>query len=208
MDRDFITRPSQLETSGSPLRAFKGVLVNITPHQAQNRTVVDLDFAQVVVTELVPGAVYDYPIAQLNLRYSRKERSGWGKLLKSLEKVGVADLENLKGQLVSMKAHVETYGKDEEGNDIQGLVWEVIALAGGAAAPAAPAGNTTADPVTLAVSLAHGKTSAEFAEAALQNAVLRSSASAIYDGSMLSGLVASGRVVLEGDRYIAPGAPK
>ena len=57
------------------------------------------------------------------------------------------------------------------------------------------------DLVKIAVELADGRTASEFAQAALTNPALKAQSAAVFDGSMLSGLIAAGLLALEGDRY-------
>ena len=98
-----------------------------------------------------------------------------------------------------MEGRLETWGQDEEGKDMQSLVWEVKEVEGVAAATQ-PA---QADPVAIALNLLHGKTMQEFAEKALQDPVLRQKAASIYDSSMVSGLIAAGKIELkDGKHYV------
>ena len=208
VDQEFVTRADGLEIAGTPLRKFWGKLAEITPRADRDRTMVDLNYMDVEVLELIPGAVYPHPIAQLNIRYTKRERSGWGKLIQSAEKIGYDDLKALLDKRILMEAHMEQYGTNQETNEvIQGLVWEVREVEGGSAGVGAAVAAGPVAPMEVALDLVHGRTQAEFAEAALQNTVLRTpeNQKGIFDNSLLSGLVASGQVELEGDRYYVVG---
>jgi hypothetical protein len=88
---------------------------------------------------------------------------------------------------------------DAEGNPqeaITGMVWRLVS--DGSSASEAPV-----DEVSHMVGLlGAGKTAQEFANAALQDSLGRQRQQGIIDGSILAGLVATGRVILEGDTYI------
>lgn len=218
MEQEFVTSPAKLEVSGTPLRHFKGKLDDIIPHDVNGVTRVNLNFTSILVLRLIPGAVYDFPVAQLDLKYSKKGNSGWGKMLKSLDnhprdKVGdPPDLLSLKGHVLEMEAREENYGRNTETNqDMVGLVWEVKGVDGATAAPVAggvstaTTQSTAADPMEHVLDLVHGRTAAEFAEVALQDGELRQRSGDIYDNSLLSGLVQAGKIYLAGDKYMVAG---
>ena len=213
-NREFITSAERVGLGSTPLRKFWGTLVAIEPRFSDNRTQVELNFTGVQVLELIPGAVYEYPVAQLMVRYpgiqgdgTINPRSSWARTLKSSEVLGFPDLKSLLNRKLLMQAVPDSFKQNEgtEQETEQKYVWWSIVQvdgAGGAAQTAA------ANPMDVALSLIHGHTAAEFAEAALKNPVLRAMSASIYDSSMLSGLIAGGKVTLEADRYYVEGMPR
>lgn len=218
----FTTRRADLTKSGTPLREFKGVLHSIVPKQetrgGQIQTIGELNFTDVEVVK--SETPYPHPTATLGIRYSQRERSTWGLLLLSLDKFGVQDLNDLRGKKLLMKSYEKDWSQGRErlssrqtqartpatdappDEPMVGLVWEVAGVDGVAAGQSAAAAP---DPQRIALELLHGKTASEFAQAALENPVLRTKSSDIISGAMLTGLVASGLAKLEGDRYAVVG---
>ena len=213
-DREFITSAARIGSGTTPLRKFWGTLVAVEPKFSDNRTQVELNFTGVEVLQLVPGAVYEYPIAQLSVRYPALQsdgtinpRSNWAKTLKSAEAQGFPDIKDLISRRVLMTA-VEDSFKQNEGTEqetVQQYIWWSVERVDGVKPTLfAPA----ADPMQVALDLIHGHTAAEFAEAALKNSTLRPRSASIYDNSLLSGLIAGGKITLEADRYYVVGRPR
>ena len=221
-EMSFTTKRSELTSSGTPLKEFKGRFHSLEPKQeargGQLRTVANLNFTDMeVIKSDVP---YPHPTATLSINYSQRERSSWGLLLQSLDAFKVDDLMLLKGKMVHLVSREydwsagrprrrlqpvrESPGGTEEAEpeeDIKSWIWEVKGIEGQTSGTAPTnAGRSVLDEAT---DLLNGKTQAEFAQAAFSHPVLRLQSNAIIDGSLVTALVATGKVRLVGDRYEA-----
>ena len=159
-----------------------------------------------------PGSVvpYDFPIVSFNINYNLtragrpSERGAWGMFVTSVSELGFARARDLRGNRVLFEADPDheyrAAGLDREGiqqERIAGMVWRAVAVAGQAAGGGAPT-DTDAHFVGL---LGEGMTQQDFAQAALRDPTGRANQQGIINGSILTGLVASGKVKLEGDLY-------
>ena len=128
----------------SPLQEFEGILDRYETREVNSdkwgeSVRVELFFKDVVI--IASTQPYNFPIAQLSLKYSDKENSVWGIFAKSLEKVLPAEgeLDNCIGHKMHMtKTPGHGFGKDRETQEpIIRECWECMAVDG--LAPAGPA---------------------------------------------------------------------
>jgi len=210
MTTDYITHSDQATTSGTPLRKFRGKLVDITKRMdsqrqgrdgQQGREVVDLDFSDMNVLEsLTP---YNYPAFQLTINYSASDRGAWAMLLKSSEELGVPNVNDLKSKTLLMECDPRHhYGENRDGEAITGMVWYVREVGGGDA----PALSADAQHEHI-LNLLDGKDQTGFAQAALQDSVVRAMqiTSQISDNSLVSSLIASGEIEERDGKYYKKG---
>jgi len=207
VEQQFVTRPDGLTKSGTPLREFWGDLIKLHPHDDERdatKTIFDMDFINLEVIKSVPQ--YIYPSAQLNIRYSASERSGWGLMVKSLDDIGVVDLKDLVGRRIHMLAEEDhAYGNNREtGEAIAGMVWRVAEVKGGVTATSTAAPTQAEDHETLK-GILNGKTATEFANLALANDAGKRQQESVMTGSFIEGLVASGAATMDEDRYVVAG---
>lgn len=203
--KGFVTRSDQLERSGTPLRRFKGKLVDIDQKVDSNREkgyLADLNFTEMDVLESVNP--YPFPSAKVTFRYRLtstdgvSNRGAWGMFLESCANQGWADIMELKGKILEMTADPEhIYGTADDGTSITGMTWELTGVEGEGTASA-----ISADDSHL-LSLINGKTSTEFSEAALQDEIGRKpeNQSRIFNNSFIANWTNSGKIVLEGETY-------
>ena len=207
---EFVTKAKDLMPSGTPLRKFKGKLDDIVPEadSATGRTVMHVNFTDVEAIECIPGAVYPYPTAQINIGYRvdpgsgrPSERSIWGRLLISAEELGFEDIMLLKGKVVMMVGTTESFGKNRQtGEEMEGLVWRVAEAEGGAG-QGQPAAQSAEDKAKHLAMLADGKTAGEFAAAALQDPIGKEHQAQIFDRTLLPTLVQLGLLELKENKY-------
>ena len=165
-----------LEAEGgprTPLRKFTGKLEPLTTRTdntySKPRVIVKLSFTDVeVITSLEP---YDFPIAELEVAHSQKEKSRWGIFSLSLAKLlqPEQDIKDAIGSKVEMtwtEGHLLYDGRQSK--DTEQGAWEVTALDG--------AGATKTSPQDQALSLLDGKTLSQFNQAALADPIIRSDA--------------------------------
>ena len=212
----FPTKKEELAPSGTPMRRFKGKLtaVNQKYDNQRGRYVANPQWVDVEVVELTEGSVYPWEVFELNLNASDKAgrvvgaNAPWGHLLETLPE-GVDSIMDLVGHVTEMRAHLHVYqdaieaGTNEDGTAreaserIAGLWWEVIGVDGGAGLASA----ASQDPDQLVLDLVDGKNAGEFSQAFLQHPVLKPMQTALMDGSLLAGLVSTGKLTLDGDVY-------
>lgn len=222
VEASFVTDGRQVESSGTPVRKFEGLFDSFIPKVGENNqgTRIELNFTDCNILKLAEGATYDLPIVQLSLRYVTNQRgrisdrSNWGRLLKSCEEIGHPDIKELVKQRLTMEAVVETIPATVANPEASPPIlaraagtyiwWKVVGVAGDSKSQPAQA----VDAVQEALNLLHGKTTAEFSQQALQNQTMRKVQASIFDGSLVSGLVAQGLAVLEGERYWVVGRPR
>jgi len=202
MVEKFVTSASDLQIAGTPLREFEGDLKAIKFEKAYEKTRAKLQFVGLNVIETkVP---YAFPVAELDLSYSPRERSVWGKLLKSARDIGYNDIMDLRDHRLHMKGVEASYGKDEDGRVIAGIDWNIIGVDGAASASAAAVASEV-DKDTRILELIDGKTSGEFATDAMNDPLFRNDEElkkTLFDGSLLASLVEDGKVTLGDDeRY-------
>jgi hypothetical protein len=202
VDIQIVTRPDQLKRGGggTVLREFVADLNNVANKQEYNQLRMLLQFTRPEIIEVTPGSTYDQQMIELSIKYSDRDNSGWGKFVDSLTAMGVEDLLDLKGHRLRLKASMEAFGQNQETKEkIEGLVWRLLEIDGAKGGVQAPAAKLS--PEEAALQLLTGITSADFAQAALQDPVLRDQSSRIYDQSLLGELVQSGKATLDGDKY-------
>lgn len=200
MEQEFVAGAGQLEKAGTPLRKFWGDFEGWEVKEEFGRRAVYLNFVGMEVLELIPGVVFEHPVAQIRIPYSKRDRSGWGKFLTSIEERGHPLFTDLLKKRVLMDGHMEQYGEDDEGKPIAGLVWNVTEIAG-ESKDGAKSTASSKDPMTQVLDILHGKTGQDFAEAVLKTPVGKERSASIYDQSLIGGLIEAGTVVLEGDVY-------
>lgn len=156
----------------SPLRVFKGQLESVTTEvqEKYGRLLVNLNFIDVDAVESVEP--YDFPIAQVQLPYSRRAKSRWGIFSESLVKLvqGDQDILDAIGARLTLawtEGHMLYDGREEK--DVAQGAWEVISLEN-----IAQASRTKVSDGAMA--LLDGKTLAQFNSAALADPVIRSDA--------------------------------
>ena len=189
-----VTKKSELTISGTPLRHFKGTLSNITfpVEYEKQRCLLQLTGIE-VIHSLVP---YEFPTAGLNLPYSDKTKSGWGFILNQADAVGYPDIMDLCGHFIELQAEDVDYGEDKAGKQMAGLHWHILSVDGAATAGAAIA---DADAVAEAkiLELINGKTSPDLSTAMLAEDSLISYQPKLSDGSLVAGLIESGKVTFD-----------
>ena len=190
------TKPSQLTKSGTPLVRFWGNLVDLNFRNEQGVDTGVFNYADIQVLEVEEGSVYEYPVAQLSIKVGVHERSSWGKLLSSLEPLGVADLLDLKGKRVLMVKKADFFTDRQTNEKVEFSVWRIAEVEGLAVkGPTAAAGSDS----DVLLGLLQGKTAAEWAQAALQTDAGKRNSAHIYDQALISGWLAAGAVTKGAD---------
>jgi len=217
------TGTSDLERGGNPLRKFTGRFIGsgddeankvIFQHMVENRQtpVVDLNF--ISIRDVVSIVPYSYPTAQITINYRTNaqsgkpsDRGGWGLLLLSLKELDFitsagakhnsddeCDLTDVLGQDLTMEMEPDhDYGQTQDGQQMSGPVWRVVAIGTGGA----PAPTETIEDAAIRV-LGQGLDRTAFTEAALEDSVLRTVNAAVVDGSFIAGLINTGKIKEEG----------
>lgn len=159
-----------LQKSGpqTPLRKFWGTLedYDASYDERYKRTMVTLKYIDVEVLESTEP--YIFPIAQISVKYSDRERSSWGVLadsglrfLKENE-----EFKDLKGKRMLMTIGPENFGTNREtGEAIEADCWHIEAVEGVIPAGPPSSGGATAAPMDAterALELLDGKTESEF----------------------------------------------
>lgn len=165
-----------LEAEGgprTPLRKFTGKLEPLGTRTdntySKPRVMVKLSFTNVeVIQSLEP---YDFPIAELEIAHSQKEKSRWGIFSLSLGKLLKADQDlkdavGVRMELTWTEGHLLYDGRQSK--DTEQGAWEVTAIDGISA--------TKETPQDRALSILDGKTLAQFNSAALSDPTIRSDA--------------------------------
>ena len=194
----FVTRSDQLTSFETPLREIKGKLEAIKPLVRNNFTVGILQVSelQVIKTELP----FNNQAVEIEVPFSGRKNSTWAKLLESAEGLGFKDLMELVGKRIHMVGAMEKWENKTKQTSGQNLVWKIVGVEGAATAAN---GAGAVDELAEMVKLADGKTAGEFANAALQHPIGRRYQKDIFDGKLLPGLVASGKLTLKDDKYQA-----
>lgn len=223
MDEKFYDSAEELERSGTPLRRFWLDVTELEPRSDNNRRFVEIngdnpeivpyptDHANVAMRDK-PGSVipYDFPMASFTINYNLtragrpSENGAWGLFVTSVNELGFSRARDLRGNRILFEAEPDheyrPAGADREGNPqerIAGMVWRVVAKAGASGGNAAPVDTDT----YFVTMLGEGMTQQDFSQAALRDTVGRAHQQNIINGSILTNLVSSGRVKLEGDLY-------
>lgn len=181
-------RNLQAREAGTPLRDISGVLDSYYPDERQFGTVVVLNLKDLEVKKSVEP--YHFPTAQISIKLSNKENSGWGVFSQSLAKLipESQDIKDCVGKRMSMRMlEGHEYGTDRiTGDKMIGNPWEVYEVGGVVAGAKA----TTA--VDEARKLLDGKTRAEFNKEAYANPIIRKDAvfqRAITDKSFINSML-------------------
>lgn len=224
IDEQFYDSATELERSGTPLRRFWMDVTEIEPRSEESRRFVEIngDNPEIVPypsdhmkTEMrnLPGSVipYDFPMASFTIRYNLtragrpSENGAWGIFVTSVNDLGFARARDLRGNRVLFEAEPDheyaPAGADRDGNPrerIAGMVWRVVERAGSGTGAATAPVDTDTHFVTM---LGEGMTQQDFSQNALRDSVGRANQQGIINGSILTNLVSSGKVKLEGDLY-------
>lgn len=162
----------------TPLTDFRGRLVDFDIDTRFSRTTVQLKFTDVEVIE--SREPYNFPVAQIDIRYSDRKRSKWGIYQKSIKDLlagaPITKFQPLFDQHLvdKMQRMTLTPGHDlgfkdrETGEDVIVDAWTLTELEG--------AGVTEQTPLDIALDLANGKTVPEFNTAALKNPGIKGTA--------------------------------
>jgi len=155
---------SGLKTGGqykSPLNKFIGRMDSYAlDTQAAYGLRIVLRFSQLQVLETT--APWPWATADISVKYSDSENSGWGKLVKSAKDLGLAiqaatlqeAMNDLVGKIFEMHQSVnEHFGEDKEGKAMLGDVWRFVRILqmGGFQQPAYGTPSVPAAPPTPAM---------------------------------------------------------
>lgn len=220
-----------VQGGGLPLREFWGDLQDIIPDFAGDAKMIKLPFENVEVIETDPGVVWPHPIAEIECRawftQAGKARGfgAWFEMCSSSTNLGYPDIMSTKGLRLRMKGTMRAYehkemctGPDdnmgvEEGQCLacgkemetvephkqmrQAKEWRIAEVSGSGGSV-----DTAGEDDLLSI-LSEPKNTSEFAQAVLAHPGLRTTygGPSLYDGNLLAGLVAAGKVKLEGDQY-------
>jgi len=201
VEAQFITRPEQLESGGTPLRKFWGVLQPC----GRDRPRIDLNFTDLEVLLSTPPWVY--LTCQIQPNYSPRENSVWGILIKSLEDLKVVDFQDLIGRRVLMEAEEQyKFFTAADGTENRGMVWRVAQVEGATqgGGSTAPAGVT--DEAFL-MDILHGKNKSAFVFESQQTPIGKKSITRLMDDTngFTEEWIARGLVEMEGDIYYIVG---
>lgn len=193
--------------AGTPLREFRGTLDSYNQDDRKFGTFVVLNFRDVEVLRSVEP--YNFPIAQIAVKYSNKKNSAWGVFGDSLasflpEEEDIKDTLGRAYGMVMEEGHV--YGKDRQsGEDMTGNPWKVFELEG------AVAGEKKVTAKDEALRLLIGKTRAEFNKEAYANPIIRKDTAlqrAITDKSFVTSLLQLNTVEEDENGIFRLAAPK
>jgi len=180
------------EYGGTPLRKFRGILDSYNPDDRKFGTFIVLNFKDLSDVEAVEP--YNFPIAQIAIKYSNKKNSAWGVFGDSLALL-LPDDEDIKdtvGKRYGMEMEIgHIYGQDKEGKDMLGNPWKVFELEG------AVAGEKKVTAKDEALRLLIGRTRAEFNKEAYADPIIRKDTAlqrAITDKSFVNSLLQLGTV--------------
>jgi hypothetical protein len=223
-DQQFYDGAEDLERSGTPLRRFWGLVEEVEPRSANNRRSVEVNSKDIKIVDYpanhpkYPGAKgsvipYDFPSASFTVNYNLSrsgrpsERGAWGLFVTSVGEVGISRARDLVGHRVLFEGDADheyaaARAADPDRNveaqeRIAGMVWRVVEIDGVTAAT----GAVTDLDAHFTGLLGEGMTQPDFSQAALKDPTGRQNQQGIINGSILSNLVASGKVTLEGDLY-------
>ena len=193
-DKDLISvRGLEDSEFGTPLRKFRGILDSYNPDDRKFGTVIVLNFKEVAVLE--SAEPYNFPIAQVAIKYSNKKNSAWGVFGDSLASFlpGEEDIKDTLGRMYGMEMELgHVYGTDRKtGEDMTGNPWKVFELEG------AVAGEKKVSAKDEALRILIGKTRAEFNKEAYANPIIRKDTAlqrAITDKSFVNSLLQLGTV--------------
>ena len=219
----------------SPLKRFIGTLSewdikldSNQNNQGNNNTLVVFNFSNVEVLELQPNAeAYIQDTAEIQLKYSHRERSGFGFFLSSLNQaLGISsedsNLDLMKARNWLIYSERYNWGKipgsttADENGDTWGDIWKVEQAPEKAVVVAAPATPATippavvtppvaAPPVTqtamdVVLGILDGKTLAEATPDIVTNVTVQADATVmgqVMDGTLITSLMASGKLTVD-----------
>ena len=189
-----------LEVGGgprTPLRKFKGRLEKYNTYtDTWERTQVKLHFTQLEVEK--SDEPYDLPIAEIDIPFSKREKSRWGIFSNSLAKFlqpdqDIVDSVGTELEMSWTDGHMLYDGR--ENKDTLQASWEVTGLKGTVA-------ETKVDAMTRALELLNKKTLSQFNSDALSDPVIRSDETmqkSIMDGSFVTAVVEGNQVTVDAD---------
>jgi len=152
---------------GLPVTAFDGKLDSYATEKSKwDAMMCNLNFVDIDNVESTEP--YPYPIVQIPIKLSQKKNSAWGIFATSLDKL-IPEGEDLKDQVgkrLKMASRVHTYGKNDAGEDMAGVVWEVQEIVG--------TGKVKGNAIQQALKLLNGKTAAEFGQKVFTDPIVKS----------------------------------
>lgn len=156
---DVSIRGLQEGVSRTPLEEFKGKLddyesetTTFTPPTVN----INLHFTDLEVIK--SDEPYQFPIANLPIKFSKRANSAWGIFSQSVAKLvpDDEDIKDQKGKMMHLKRRSHIFGQDRTtGDDMVGFVWEVQEIEGS---------GPKVDPTEVALAILDGKTEAEFGQ--------------------------------------------
>lgn len=197
----FVDRPEDFEAAfGTPLIEFWGTVHSVemvasTQQPGKYRVKVNCIDVEVIKAE----TEYNLPVATLDISYSTRQNSPWYAFSKSAVEKGLKGGRDVAGKRCRFLRATRTREAraGETGSQPRAWIeWTVAEIKG-----------QTEKQVNIldeVKKLLHGKTAAEFAQAAFQSEAVRGDAQVkdgILSGALLSGLVAAGEAEMDGDKY-------
>ena len=202
------------------LKEFKGKLLGCPGKTEFNNVNYYFQFVELQVMATDGDQPYLFPNAEIKVKYSNREESGWGHLGDSIaHATGVKSREEIDFDKLLGKTHhwirVDdvAYGKDKDGKPavgkdgkpMVGTDWKAISIEGFIASATVPGvGGVAAPSLTpqmAALALLDGKSSIDFWKAALTNETIKKDpglASSILDNTFVESLKAVGKVTVDG----------
>jgi hypothetical protein len=198
------------------LQHFKGTFVGSPGKSEFNAIQYYFQFVNLQVFKTDGDQPYLFPNAEIRVKYSSRENSGWGHLGDSVAMaMGVAtrddvDFDKLMGKNMEwQRVDNVPYGKGKDGNPMLGTDWKCLWIEGFTPKVQAPAGTVgavtpvasqTLSPQVIAIQLLDGKTALDFWKAALTNDTIKKDpvlASQILDNTFVDTLKNAGKVLVD-----------
>ena len=195
-----ITNPRKLVEGGrqTPLVEFTGTLAAWEPkHDSQyDRVLITFSFTDVNVIESVEP--YDFPIAEITIPFSARQKSLWGIFLKSIATEGEDVVTPMVGQTLHMRyteGHMLWNGQEKK--ETARSAWQLVT-------DGQSQGTTgsTSSPIAHLVRLLDGSTEAAFMQVALRDEVVRSKpslAQAILHKTLIPAIEAASLITKDQD---------
>lgn len=168
-----------------PLRHFKGVLDGYQPRAVEGNFPgirIDLQFKDLEV--ILSDSPWEFPIAQISIKYSDRENSTWGIFAKSLENLVPAnvELDDCKGRVMEMLLTPgHEFGTDRTTSEpIIRECWEVQEVEGFEVG-----GMVAVIPLIRALTLLDGKATQEWHQVVFADAVVKG------DGGLTQSILAN-----------------
>lgn len=129
---------SNLDSGGvlkTPLKKFIGRFDSYKKEEHFNNLYVCYKFSNVQVLDT--DAPWPYATADIYIKYSNRENSGWGKHVESVKGLGLAQtastldaaIADLQGKVFEVHKDIESYGTDKAtGNNMQGEVFRFVRI--------------------------------------------------------------------------------